>query len=67
MTFGCVAASMQIIIWIFHICNLWLIDLQVLAEVREKRDEKKKVLEEQLQIIQGEKQKVDQDVQVINR
>ena len=57
---------MQIIIWIFHICNLWLIDLQVLAEVREKRDEKKKVLEEQLQIIQGEKQKVDQDVQVIN-
>ena len=58
---------MQIIIWIFHICNLWLIDLQVLAEVREKRDEKKKVLEEQLQIIQGEKQKVDQDVQVINR
>ena len=58
---------MQIIIWIFHVCNLWLIDLQVLAEVREKRDEKKKVLEEQLQIIQGEKQKVDQDVQVINR
>ena len=41
--------------------------MQVLAEVREKRDEKKKVLEEQLQIIQGEKQKVDQDVQVINR
>ena len=39
---------------------------QVLAEVREKRDEKKKVLEEQLQIIQGEKQKVDQDVQVRN-
>ena len=67
MTFGCVAAGMQIIIWIFHVCNLWLIDLQVLAEVREKRDEKKKVLEEQLQIIQGEKQKVDQDVQVINR
>ena len=58
---------MQIIIKIFHVCNLWLIDLQVLAEVREKRDEKKKVLEEQLQIIQGEKQKVDQDVQVINR
>ena len=36
----------------------------MLADVREKRDEKKKVLEEQLQIIQGEKQKVDQDVQV---
>ena len=52
------------IIWIFQIGNFWLIDMQVLAEVREKRDEKKKVLEEQLQIIQGEKQKVDQDVQV---
>ena len=38
----------------------------MLADVREKRDEKKKVLEEQLQIIQGEKQKVDQDVQVRN-
>ena len=43
-----------------------LITHQVLSEVREKRDEKKKVLEEQLQIIQGEKQKVDQDVQVFN-
>ena len=43
-----------------------LITHQVLSEVREKRDEKKKVLEEQLQIIQGEKQKVDQDVQVLN-
>ena len=57
---------MQMIIWIFQVCDFWLIDVQVLAEVREKRDEKKKVLEEQLQIIQGEKQKVDQDVQVIN-
>ena len=56
----------SVIIWIFQECNCWLIDVQVLAEVREKRDEKKKVLEEQLQIIQGEKQKVDQDVQVIN-
>ena len=56
----------SVLIWIFHVCNLWLLDVQVLAEVREKRDEKKKVLEEQLQIIQGEKQKVDQDVQVIN-
>ena len=42
-----------------------LITHQVLSEVREKRDEKKKVLEEQLQIIQGEKQKVDQDVQEV--
>ena len=32
--------------------------------MREKRDEKKKELEKQLQIIQEEKQKVDQDVQV---
>ena len=40
------------------------ITFQVLSEVREKRDEKKKELEKQLQIIQEEKAKVDQDVQV---
>jgi hypothetical protein len=39
----------------------------VLANVREKRDEKKKVLEEQIQIIQAEKEKVDQDVRVRNK
>ncbi len=37
---------------------------EVLAEVRRTRDEKKKVLEEQLQIIQAEKGKVDTDVKV---
>ena len=36
----------------------------VLGEVRRRRDEKKKVLEEQLQIIQQERTKVDQDVKV---
>ena len=39
---------------------------EVLSEVRSKRDEKKKVLEDQLQIIQQEKSKVDSDVQVVN-
>ena len=37
-----------------------------LFQVKRKRDEKKKVLEEQLQIIQQEKAKVDQDVKVRN-
>ena len=37
---------------------------EVLAEVKRKKDEKKKVLEEQLKIIQAEKAQVDKDVQV---
>ena len=37
---------------------------QVLADVKRKKDEKKKVLEEQLKIIQAEKAQVDKDVQV---
>ena len=37
---------------------------EVLAEVKRKKDEKKKVLEEQLKMIQAEKAQVDQDVQV---
>ena len=37
---------------------------QVLAEVKRRKDEKKKVLEEQLKLIQTEKSQVDKDVQV---
>ena len=37
---------------------------EVLADVRRKKDEKKKILEEQLNIIQSEKNKVDADVKV---
>ena len=37
---------------------------EVLSEVRNRRDEKRKVLDEQLQIIQQERSKVDTDVQV---
>jgi len=38
---------------------------QVLADVKRKKDEKKKVLEEQLKIIQAEKSQVDKDVQAM--
>jgi len=38
---------------------------QVLGEVKRKKDEKKKVLEEQLKIIQSEKSQVDKDVQAM--
>lgn len=38
----------------------------VLAEVKSKKDEKRKVLEEQLKIIQSEKARVDADVKVRN-
>ncbi len=38
---------------------------EVLAEVKHKKDEKKKVLEEQLKLINTEKSQVDKDVQVI--
>ena len=37
---------------------------EVLSEVKRKRDEKKKVLDEQLKLIQSEKEKVESDVQV---
>ena len=36
----------------------------VLADVKLRRDEKKKILEDQLRLIQAEKSKVDSDVQV---
>ena len=36
----------------------------VLNEVKRKRDEKRKILEEQINIIQAEKAKVDSDIQV---
>jgi hypothetical protein len=37
---------------------------EVLGEVKHKKDEKKKVLEEQLKLINSEKLQVDKDVQV---
>ena len=40
---------------------------EALGAVRDKRDEKKRVLDEQLQIIQAEKTKVDTDVKVKKR
>lgn len=36
----------------------------VLGDVKLRRDEKKKILEDQLRLIQAEKSKVDSDVQV---
>ena len=38
---------------------------EVLADVTRRRDEKKKILEDQLQMIQAERSKVDSDVQVL--
>ena len=38
---------------------------EVLTEVKRKRDDKKKVLEDQLNIIKAEKSKVDSDVQAM--
>ena len=38
----------------------------VLNDVKRKRDEKRKILDEQINIIQAEKAKVDTDIQVIN-
>ena len=40
---------------------------EVLSEIKRKKDEKKKILEEQLNIIHSEKNKVDADVKVKNR
>ena len=40
---------------------------EVLSEIKRKKDEKKKILEEQLNIIHSEKNKVDADVKVTNR
>ena len=37
---------------------------EVLSEIKRKKDEKKKILEEQLNIIHSEKNKVDADVKV---
>ena len=37
----------------------------VLNEVKRKRDEKRKILDEQINIIQAEKAKIDTDIQVI--
>ena len=37
---------------------------EVLSDVKRKRDEKRKILDEQINIIQAEKAKVDTDIQV---
>ena len=37
---------------------------EVLSDIKRKKEEKKKILEEQLNIIQSEKNKVDADVKV---
>ena len=39
---------------------------EVLSDVKRKRAEKRKILDEQINIIQAEKAKVDTDIQVLN-